>query len=76
MAIMNVLSLAASGMAAATARFERGAQSIAQGEGDVAEAIVDTIQAKAQFRASAALVRVSDEMMADLLETQRDQDRS
>jgi hypothetical protein len=66
---MLLLSIAASGMTRAAARFERSAEGLMQGD---AAAIVDTIIAKAQFKASAALVHVSDDMMTDLLEIQRD----
>jgi hypothetical protein len=73
---MSIIAIAAGGMNAATQVLERSADAIARsaagGDEHIARSIVDTIEAKAQFRSSAALVRVSDEMLSDLLAIQRE----
>lgn len=68
---MSIALLGAAGMANAAQRFEKAADKILRGGGD-ADGMVGMIEAKTQFRASAALVRVSDAMLADLLSIQQE----
>ena len=69
---MNPIS-AIAGISNATYRFERASQRLLESTSgvsndDPAEAIVDMVQAKTQFRANIATLRAADDMTATLLD--------
>jgi flagellar basal body rod protein FlgC len=69
---MQALSIATSGLAAATARLDASAQRTARwGQDpsvDLAKEAVEQITAKAEFKANAAVIRTADQMMGELLD--------
>lgn len=70
---MGPISIAAAGMSTAVTRFNRASRNLVEsleGKGDVAPetAIAEQIEAKAQFKASAIVVRAADDMMGTLLD--------
>lgn len=66
---MQALPIAAAGMLDAQARFENSARRTAQAPLDnLAEEIVEQIEAKTAFKANAAVVRTADEMTGTLLD--------
>ena len=65
---MNALSIAAAGAISATNRFSASAQRVASGTGDLATEAVEQVSDKEAFEASAAAMRVSDEMTKRLLD--------
>ncbi|HUO23784.1 MAG TPA: flagellar basal body rod C-terminal domain-containing protein [Caulobacteraceae bacterium] len=65
---MDAISTATSGMTAALSRFDQAAGAIASPNGDLAQAAVLTIDAKASFTANAAVLKTADEMMGALLD--------
>ncbi len=66
---MIASSIAASGIAAATARFEQSAQRTAQAPLDNLEGeMVERIEAKAEFSANIAVLRTTDDMAGALLD--------
>jgi hypothetical protein len=70
---MNAISAALAGMHSALSRFDRASNAIARstsgvGDDDLANAIVDQIQAKVEFRANAQTLRAADEMARTILD--------
>jgi flagellar basal body rod protein FlgC len=65
---MDAISTATSGMSAALAQFGQAAQTIASPGGDVAQAAVQTVEAKTSFAANAAVLKSADAMMGALLD--------
>lgn len=65
---MQVLSIAAAGMQTAQQRFEASAQRTARAPLDnLAEEVVEQVQAKTAFSANVAVARTADEMTGTLL---------
>ena len=69
---MQVLSIAAAGLSAATVRLDASAQRTARwGQDpavDLAKEAVEQVTAKAAFKANVAVIRAADEMMGELLD--------
>lgn len=70
---ISAISIAAGGMQRAADRFEASANRVARfgtglGEVDLATELVDIKMAETDFKASAKLVRVADEMTGSLLD--------
>lgn len=67
---MQALSIAAAGMADARLRFETSARHTAQAAplDNLAEDVVEQIQAKTAFKANAAVLRTADDMTGTLLD--------
>jgi hypothetical protein len=68
MRVMDITRIGAAGLFSASARFEASARRTASGEGDLATGIVERIEAKTAFSASAAVIRTGDEMFERLLD--------
>lgn len=73
---MDAISTARYGMLAASRRFEDAASrtvaaASAGADGDLVGGVVDMIQAKTAFAASAKVVRIADQMWDALLDIQR-----
>lgn len=70
---MDPLSIAAGGMAAASARFEASAERTASGDlgVELGREAVEQIEASTQFRVNANVARVADQMLGSLLEIQQ-----
>jgi len=71
--MIDAISSALSGLHNATARFNRASQTLIEStsgvsNADPATAIVDSIQAKAEFQASAFTLKTADEMQRSLLD--------
>lgn len=67
---MSIISPAAAAMTNAMTRFERASQTLVHSgasDVDAVESIVEIIEAKHQFKAGVATVRIADEMLAELL---------
>lgn len=67
---MNPISSAASGLIAASSRFDQASanlSSAAGGQGDIATAITDQISAKLQFEAEAKLMKATQQTFKDTL---------
>jgi flagellar basal body rod protein FlgC len=71
---MDALSIARGGLSAAERRFEAAATKIAQapsrGDSDLAEGMVELIQARHHYSANLKVVQFADEMWRSLLEIQ------
>ncbi len=71
---MDAISIARGGVAAAERRFEAAASRIVQGsaagDADLAEGMVEMVQAKHQFSANLQVIRFADEMWRALLDIQ------
>ncbi|WP_395673005.1 flagellar basal body rod C-terminal domain-containing protein [Phenylobacterium sp.] len=67
---MDALHIARTGLVAATHRLGAAAQRAATGKGDTARETVTMIEAKHAFKASALVVKMSDEMWRVLLDVQ------
>ena len=66
---MIASSIAAGGLAAATARFEQSAQRTAQAPlENLATEMVERIEAKAEFSANIAVLKTADDMAGTLLD--------
>ena len=65
---MNVTSIGAVGMAAATDRFAASAERAVRGRGELGAEVVEQVSAEQAFGASAAVVRTGDEMFKRLLD--------
>lgn len=65
--ITSISSQAAAGLHRASSRLSAAAQSIAEGGPDVAAA-VETMQARTDFKANAAVLRTADQMLGALLD--------
>ncbi|MET0181871.1 MAG: flagellar basal body rod C-terminal domain-containing protein [Caulobacterales bacterium] len=70
---MSPLSIAAAGMSTAVTRFNRASKELVESfqskEGASPEtSIADQIEAKAQFKANAAVARMADEMLGALID--------
>ena len=71
---ISAISIAAGGMQRAADRFEASAARVARsgtglgGEIDLATEMVDVMMAETDFKASAKLIRVADEMAGSLLD--------
>ena len=71
--MINAISAWLGGMNDAVSRFNRASQNLLEGtsgasDADPVAAIVDQMQAKVQFKASAVTLRAADEMMSSLLD--------
>lgn len=71
-AIMSAISSATVGMTSALVRFERASTQMvaraATGSEDIVEPMVEIIQARAQFRASAAVVQTAGDMVQAIID--------
>ena len=65
---MNALSIGAAGMVSAVQRFGASAAQTASGQGDLVQQVASRIEAKADFQASAAVVKTADKMVGSLLD--------
>lgn len=67
----SISPVGAAGLTAAGQRFERAAteaiSAAGGGEGDAPKAVVETLEARAQWTASLGIIRASDEMIRELL---------
>ena len=71
---MDAISTARYGMLAASRHFEDAANrtvAAGSGDGDLVSGVVDIVQAKTAFAASAKVARIADEMWDALLNIQR-----
>jgi flagellar basal body rod protein FlgC len=65
---MDAIATATSGINSALAQFDRAAGAIASPSGDVAQAAVQVVEAKASFGANVAVLKTADSMMGSLLD--------
>lgn len=65
---MDALSIAASGITAASNRFGSSAERLASGTGDIAAELTEQVSAKIAFEASVSVARTSAEMSKQLLD--------
>lgn len=64
----SAAQIAAAGMQAATTRFAKASQTIAEHGAGAVEPIVEAISAKTDFKANLAVLRASDRMTGALLD--------
>lgn len=69
---MQALSIATSGLTAATARLDASAQRIARwsptSEVDLGREAIEQVMAKTEFKANVTVIRTADQMMGELLD--------